>query len=51
MIKFFANKETAERYAQAHGGKTDKCILLHEDGTPILDAGETIEVYKVTKGE
>ena len=47
MNKYFASKDTAERYAKEHGCKVDKCILLHEDGTPILDMGEHIEVYKV----
>ena len=44
MIKYYADRETAENAARQCGGKADKCILLHEDGTPILDAGEPVEV-------
>lgn len=51
MTRYFSDKSTAEKYAKRYGGKVSKCILLHEDGSPILDAGEHIEVWKYVKGK
>lgn len=52
MTRYFSTEKTAEQYAKRYKGKISKCILLHEDGTPILDMGEPVEVWKVvTKGK
>lgn len=51
MTRYFSTKETAEKYAKRYKCKISKCILLLEDGSPILDMGEPVEVWKVTKGK
>lgn len=43
----FASEEAAKKEAAETGGTVDACKLSNVDGTPILDAGEPVIVYKV----
>lgn len=47
MTKYYASNEAAIKYAKLHNGKVSKCIIVREDGTPVQDMDENIEIYKV----